>query len=224
MSQILLPKPAAFYKTKEQFILEYGENYREGHPEIFRYMDAHNYYGKKAVPHIAYRQTPFADEHQSFYITNRFVTTLNEVDFKVYAAKKRESNKLITITPLHKDSMDYRVNCMFRDTEIEFCLCYNPTGNCQVCSISYFNSLLDYSHCLNGAEGITKILSQALEETKINKTLLMFDVKQNYITKVKQFNPLFLTEYVSSNSSKMVMGILQIEKNINSDNTHYDFR
>ncbi len=82
-----------------------------------------------------------------------------------------------------------------------------PTFNCQVFSISPFRDLLE---AFNNNDDVLDIIRKAKKHAGSIQPLMLFDLKEQYKLRIETFNLVFITDYISSNGSKMLMGLIKI--------------
>lgn len=112
----------------------------------------------------------------------------------------RDSLKDMSITN------DYYVNLDKVTGEI-FGLIHNPTGNCQLGSIVYFNTLLQEAK----NRGYDADMMSIVIGRFANKKCYLFDIHQKLLERVVNLDLLTPpTPYISTNQSKMATGILVV--------------
>lgn len=133
-----------------------------------------------------------------------------------------------------KDSIQftpYNASCIFNlhvfDTKNQcvmnniFCVYTNPTGNCQMQSIAYFNAICWAVNCFDCpaykkrkfGDIILYILKEKIQEVTNNywglKRQLFVDVNQSYLREIgNYFRPKAITKYTNTNGSNMANVLL----------------
>jgi hypothetical protein len=84
-----------------------------------------------------------------------------------------------------------------------------PTGNCQVTSIAYFNSLL--SNTANNKADVTAIIKEMYKMLKLTPLLIIVDVKSQYIAGVDAtLEVVHKHPYKSTNGSDMCLYLAKV--------------
>ncbi len=98
-----------------------------------------------------------------------------------------------------------------KDRTVEIMLNNNPFNNCQNCAIASFDQLLTTFN----DKDFVNILEILYKYS--GKKMMTFDVHAKYEDQIKSFfksKVVFITPYVSTNGSKMIMGLLNIESKV----------
>lgn len=185
------------FKTLEEFVKDYGDGWRNkikmGWGESMNVLLGLPFVGKFSQ-----------NENNSAYgcsISKDMLVEYTDVQREVI----NKINSLFTVT-YNKDLgissfIDFA-------TDNSFSINNNPTGNCQLSVLSYFNNIanhVNYSYDIEvNSQIIWNILRVILANTVYIKPLLQIDINHTLYKYVKDWPKTVCAEYESTNSSNMV--------------------
>lgn len=111
-----------------------------------------------------------------------------------------------------KDTVEITSNPQYRvrstDNKLQFDVSQGITNNCQLCIVGSAQNLL--MHCTHPKEQLYEVYR------KTGKRIALFDIKENYMEKLRQVIPkdkiILISPYKSTNGSNMNIILINIEK------------
>jgi len=138
---------------------------------------------------------------------------------KLYEIKYDLNEELATI--YIRKTRDKTVSEWNRGT-IEFQLCYEPTGNCQLMSLSNLENLFELYNWEEEyvANALIKIVFSTIKDEVSCKQVMLTDIREEFVNKefrqflrqISNFVPTYSFVYKSSNSTTMRSTISKLDK------------
>lgn len=190
-------------RTEEEFIKKHGENWKQTVIKNFSSNIADAVFKNLGI----------------FIVNITEIAAHNFPSFVLIVAEEAECEAYIKQWKNNHPDIGSRCNLISKDGNyllkykysnlfnINITIVASPTGNCQLASIVSFNNLISYE---KDPIEIIRILKTTLNV--FGKRLFLVDVNSYYQSIIEKLHPVFMTPYVSTNGSHMLIALLNISK------------